>query len=110
MFCSAVLLRSPLPKPNAVEIPSPYPPNLHSLTYEWFLPVYNSKLGNKMNIDLKPKIIIEGQPVTLKRKFAEIRRREDRQRQRQQYQLRLERDAKVWKERKEAREEALKNA
>lgn len=33
--CSAVFLRSPFQQPNAVEIPSPFPPRWHQLVYEW---------------------------------------------------------------------------
>jgi hypothetical protein len=35
--CSTVFLRSPLPRKDRVEIPSPYPPERHSLVYEFYV-------------------------------------------------------------------------
>ncbi|KAI9356552.1 hypothetical protein DFJ73DRAFT_657580 [Zopfochytrium polystomum] len=33
---SFVFLRPPLPQPDRVEIPSPHPPEMHALAYEWY--------------------------------------------------------------------------
>ncbi|KAI8063557.1 hypothetical protein BC940DRAFT_327293 [Gongronella butleri] len=34
--CEAILLRSPVSRPGRSEIPSPYPPEIHSLAYEYY--------------------------------------------------------------------------
>lgn len=34
--CSAVFLRSPISRPGRTEIPSPFPPELHALAYEYY--------------------------------------------------------------------------
>ncbi|KAI9302084.1 hypothetical protein BJ944DRAFT_167923 [Cunninghamella echinulata] len=34
--CQTVFLRSPISRPGRSEIPSPYPPELHSLAYEYY--------------------------------------------------------------------------
>ncbi|KAI9001899.1 hypothetical protein BC832DRAFT_593752 [Gaertneriomyces semiglobifer] len=85
--CSAVFLRSPLPQPNEVEIPSPFPPESHQLVYEWYTNIYKRNPTIKTNADLLPGIVIEGCNVTLKPKFASIRRREDLERRREMRKL-----------------------
>ncbi|KAI8811034.1 hypothetical protein BJ742DRAFT_706938, partial [Cladochytrium replicatum] len=35
-ICSVTFLRSPLPQPTRVEIPSPFPPAMHQLAFEWY--------------------------------------------------------------------------
>ncbi|KAJ3296402.1 mitochondrial 37S ribosomal protein nam9 [Borealophlyctis nickersoniae] len=90
--CSTVFLRSPLPQPDRVEIPSPFPPEWHQLVYGWYARILRQKrLYNKPNEDLMPPIVIEGQTIRLKKKFAEIRRREDKERKAKMHELKEER-------------------
>lgn len=35
-ICSTVFLRAPMSKPGRTEIPSPFPPEMHSLVYEFY--------------------------------------------------------------------------
>ncbi|KAJ1960954.1 hypothetical protein IWQ62_004037 [Dispira parvispora] len=35
--CSTVFLREPITRPNRTEIPSPFPPQVHSLAYEFYV-------------------------------------------------------------------------
>nr|CAG8434029.1 9077_t:CDS:2 [Entrophospora candida] len=41
--CSTIFLRDPILRPNRTEIPSPFPPELHSLAHEF----YTMRIGNK---------------------------------------------------------------
>ncbi|KND04176.1 mitochondrial 37S ribosomal protein NAM9 [Spizellomyces punctatus DAOM BR117] len=77
--CSTVFLRTPLPQPDQVEVPSPFPPDWHQLVYEWYSSIYKKKLSVKTNPNLQPPVVIEGQTIKLKPKFAEIRRRDDKE-------------------------------
>ncbi|KAI9209449.1 uncharacterized protein BJ171DRAFT_487014 [Polychytrium aggregatum] len=70
--CSTVFLRSPLPQPNAVEIPSPHPPQLHQLAFEWYARRYRAKT----RVAVKAPLVINGKTVRLKPKFDRIIRRE----------------------------------
>ncbi len=63
-LCSTIFLRSPLPILDGVEIPSPQPPEMHQLFYEWYAtkqrikkrnPNYSSTHLNGIKINLKPK-------------------------------------------------------
>lgn len=66
--CSAVFLRSPLPQPSRVEIPSPFHPKVHQLAFEHYT------LIDKRRVRPKPKIplVINGQTIRLKPKFFKI--------------------------------------
>ncbi|KAI8847011.1 hypothetical protein BC829DRAFT_397317 [Chytridium lagenaria] len=55
--CSVILVRSPLPQPDTVEIPSPHPPDLHALAYE---------------CNLNQPLVVASQSVRLKPKFDSI--------------------------------------
>jgi len=68
---SAVFLRSPLPQPNHTEIPSPHPPAIHALAYDWY--VRRSK-ANRTKRHIKP-LIINGRTVKLKSKFDRMVRK-----------------------------------
>jgi hypothetical protein len=68
---SVVFLRSPLPQPNKVEIPSPFPPNWHQWTYDW----YTMQKQKKKRIRVKPPIVINDRLVKLKPKFDRVFRR-----------------------------------
>ncbi|ORX83010.1 alpha-L RNA-binding motif-containing protein [Basidiobolus meristosporus CBS 931.73] len=35
--CSTIFLRSPISKPGKVEVPSPFPPEVHALAYEFYV-------------------------------------------------------------------------
>ncbi|KAI9290617.1 alpha-L RNA-binding motif-containing protein [Neoconidiobolus thromboides FSU 785] len=37
LTCSTVFLRTPISRPGKTEIPSPYPPNVHALAYEFYV-------------------------------------------------------------------------
>lgn len=65
---SAVFLRSPLPQPNSVEIPSPLPPRWHQLAYEWYATIKR----NKTKEPLKDPLVINGITVRLKPKFDKM--------------------------------------
>jgi hypothetical protein len=69
--CSAVLLRSPLPQPSEMEIPSPYPPSWHQLVFEWYATIKRRKLKQGS----KPPLVVNGQIVRLKAKFDRMLRR-----------------------------------
>ncbi|KAJ2988542.1 mitochondrial 37S ribosomal protein nam9, partial [Globomyces sp. JEL0801] len=75
--CSTVFLRSPLPQPKRMEIPSPYGPTYHLLAYEW----YSSIKKSQTKTPLLPQIVISGQAVKLKPKFDQMVRRERKNRQ-----------------------------
>ncbi|KAJ3181137.1 mitochondrial 37S ribosomal protein nam9 [Gaertneriomyces sp. JEL0708] len=92
--CSAVFLRSPLPQPDEVEVPSPFPPESHQLVYEWYTNIYKRNPTIKTNADLMPGIVVEGCNVTLKPKFAQIRRREDLERRREVRRIKDEKSRK----------------
>ncbi|KAI9105272.1 hypothetical protein DFS34DRAFT_681522 [Phlyctochytrium arcticum] len=76
-ICSAVFLRTPLPQPGEVEVPSPFPPDWHQLVFEWYDSIYKKKVSIKRNINLQPAVVVEGQTLKLKPKFARIRRADD---------------------------------
>lgn len=66
--CSTIFLRSPLPQPNRTEIPSPHPPILHQLVFEWYSAIKRRKVNKP---DYSP-VYIAGIPVNLKPKFKSI--------------------------------------
>lgn len=68
---SVVFLRSPLPQPGRVEIPSPFPPNWHQWTYDW----YTMQKQTKKRVRVKPPIVINDRLVKLKPKFDRVFRR-----------------------------------
>ena len=70
--CSTVFLRSPVPSPNNVEIPSPLPPVWHQLGYEW----YSRIKRNETKAPIKPQLILAGKALKLKPKFDDIVRRD----------------------------------
>ncbi|KAI8818098.1 uncharacterized protein EV422DRAFT_538732 [Fimicolochytrium jonesii] len=78
--CSTVFLRTPLPQPNEVEIPSPFPPAWHQLVYEWYSSIYKKKESIRTKETLKKPVVVEGQTVRLKKKFAQLRRKDDQER------------------------------
>ena len=63
--CSTVFLRSPLPQPNEVEVPSPFPPSVHQLCFEWY---YNIHRRKEKQVIWKP-VVVNGMTVKLKPKF-----------------------------------------
>ncbi|TPX64495.1 hypothetical protein CcCBS67573_g08403 [Chytriomyces confervae] len=67
--CSTILLRTPLPQPGAVEIPSPHAPDMHALVYEWYSSIKRSK--TKRPPAAEP-LVVNGQSVRLKTKFDSI--------------------------------------
>jgi ribosomal protein S4 len=71
--CSTVFLRSPLPQPERMEIPSPYPPSWHQLAFDWYNTLKKSK---KIRI-FKP-LVLNGQHVRLKPKFDRMVRRKQK--------------------------------
>ncbi|KAI8908843.1 hypothetical protein DFJ77DRAFT_442570 [Powellomyces hirtus] len=76
--CSTVFLRTPLPQPDMVEVPSPFPPDWHQLAYEWYSSIVKKKESIRTKHALKPPVVIEGQTLKLKQKFAEIRLRDQK--------------------------------
>ncbi|KAJ3316718.1 mitochondrial 37S ribosomal protein nam9 [Blyttiomyces sp. JEL0837] len=70
---SVVYLRSPLPQPDRVEIPSPMPPDVHALAYEWYSSIKRNK--TKRPPPNRP-LVINGRSVLLKPKFDSIVRRQ----------------------------------
>lgn len=77
--CSAVFLREPLPIADNVEIPSPFPPMLHRLLYEFYKPRYHSTRGRYNKYQFWPRLVISGQNVRLKRRFVILRRNQEKQ-------------------------------
>jgi hypothetical protein len=73
--CSTVFLRSPLPQPGYVEIPSPFPPSWHQLVHDWYADIAKKRKKIRSKIPLR----INGQLVRLKPKFDRILRREMKQ-------------------------------
>ncbi|KAI8619452.1 hypothetical protein BC830DRAFT_1104373 [Chytriomyces sp. MP71] len=67
--CSTIFLRTPLPQPNSVEIPSPHAPDMHSLAYEWYSRIKGSKTKRPPPAD---PLVVNGQSVRLKAKFDSI--------------------------------------
>ncbi|RKO84096.1 hypothetical protein BDK51DRAFT_49441 [Blyttiomyces helicus] len=74
--CSTVFLRSPLPQPDQVEIPSPLPPDWHQLVYVWYRQKAKNHMKARKDPNLAPPLIIEGQYVRLKNEIAKGRRKE----------------------------------
>ncbi|KAJ3016523.1 hypothetical protein HKX48_003998 [Thoreauomyces humboldtii] len=97
--CSVIFLRSPLPQPDHVEVPSPFPPEWHQLAYEWYSSIFKKKESIRTDPNLQPPVVVEGQTVKLKRKFAEIRRRDVKERGELRFKHREERKAREEKER-----------
>ena len=102
---SAVFLRSPLPQPDRVEIPSPYPPSIHQLGFAWWSGIIQKK--RKLRIPLStprnPYLNIEGQAVRLKKKFYSIRVMDNKNRDAAMHKAFLEKQREK-KERAEAAE------
>lgn len=73
--CSTVFLRSPLPQPDNVEIPSPFPPSWHQLVYDWYADIAKKRT----KIRSKTPLQINGQVVKLKPKYDRKVRREMKQ-------------------------------
>ncbi|KAI9334155.1 hypothetical protein BDR26DRAFT_840021 [Obelidium mucronatum] len=95
--CSTVFLRTPLPQPTSVEIPSPHPPDMHALAYEWYSSIKRAKTKRPPSSD---PLVVNGRAVRLKSKFESIVRAR----------LKQERDDRwsVWSKRDEdARVKAL---
>ncbi|KAJ3097697.1 mitochondrial 37S ribosomal protein nam9 [Physocladia obscura] len=67
--CATVFLRSPLPQPDCVEIPSPHAPDLHALAYEWYSSIKRAK--TKRPSPSHP-LVVNGRSVRLKAKFDSI--------------------------------------
>lgn len=66
--CSTVLLRSPLPQPERLEIPSPHPPLLHQLVFEWYASIKRRKT-KVVNFE---SVRLNGISIRLKPKFSSI--------------------------------------
>ncbi|KAI9031272.1 hypothetical protein DFJ74DRAFT_602098 [Hyaloraphidium curvatum] len=75
-ICSAVFLRAPTLHPGRCEVPTPWPPEHHALTFEWYSRIYNRKTKRAP----PEPLMIHGQPVRLKEKFVKIVEREARDR------------------------------
>lgn len=75
-ICSAVFLRAPTLHPGRCEVPTPYPPEHHALTFEWYSRIYNRKTKRAP----PEPMVIHGQPVKLKDKFRRILEHEAKQR------------------------------
>ncbi|KAJ3354483.1 mitochondrial 37S ribosomal protein nam9 [Entophlyctis luteolus] len=69
--CATIFLRSPLPHASSVEIPSPHPPDLHSLAYEWYSSI---KRGKTKRPPPAEPLVVNGRSVRLKSKFDSIMR------------------------------------
>lgn len=77
-ICSIVFLRAPTLHPGRCELPSPWPPEHHALTFEWYSRIYNRKTKRAPPEPLK----IHGQEVRVKDKFRRILEREMKDRSR----------------------------
>lgn len=73
--CSTVFLRSPLPQPGYVEIPSPFPPSWHQLVHDWYADIAKKRKKIRAKIPLR----INGQLVKLKPKYDRMVRRQMKQ-------------------------------
>ncbi|KAJ3007401.1 UNVERIFIED_CONTAM: mitochondrial 37S ribosomal protein nam9 [Siphonaria sp. JEL0065] len=69
--CSTVFLRTPLPQPTSVEIPSPHPPDMHALAYEWYSSIKRTKTKRPPSAE---PLVVNGRSVRLKSKFESIMR------------------------------------
>ncbi|CAG8764768.1 6101_t:CDS:2, partial [Dentiscutata heterogama] len=45
--CSVVFLRDPISRPGRSEIPSPFPPEYHSLAHEYYTQIIKKKKGRR---------------------------------------------------------------
>jgi hypothetical protein len=70
--CSLIFLRSPLPQPSRMEIPSPFPPSWHQLVYDWFATIKK----RKVKFRTKEPLVLNDRLVKLKPKFDKIIRSE----------------------------------
>ncbi|KAJ3417509.1 mitochondrial 37S ribosomal protein nam9 [Chytridiales sp. JEL 0842] len=70
---SFIFLRPPLPQPSVVEIPSPHPPELHSLAYEWYSSIKKSKTRRPPSAY---PVLVDGVSVKLKPKFELMLKRQ----------------------------------
>ncbi|KAJ3039451.1 mitochondrial 37S ribosomal protein nam9 [Rhizophlyctis rosea] len=88
--CSAIFLRSPLPQPDRVEIPSPFPPAIHQLAFEWYHRTVRGreKDGARPRTAPNPLLDVQGRPVQLRRKYYHERRKEDNERRTAIFKLR----------------------
>jgi hypothetical protein len=73
--CSTVFLRSPLPQPGYVEIPSPFPPSWHQLLHDWYADIAKKRKKIRSKIPIR----INGQLVKLKPKYDRMVRRQMKQ-------------------------------
>ncbi|KAJ3091776.1 mitochondrial 37S ribosomal protein nam9 [Quaeritorhiza haematococci] len=84
--CSAIFLRSPLPQPDRMEIPSPHPPSLHQLVFEWYATIQRrrkqgmlARMKNRTKVRPKTKpLVVDGRTVLLKPKFDRMVRHDQR--------------------------------
>ena len=67
-ICSAVFLRAPTLHPGRCELPTPHPPEMHALAFEWYSRIYNRKTKRAP----PEPTVVHGQPVKLKEKFRKI--------------------------------------
>lgn len=67
-ICSVVFLRAPTLHPGRCEVPTPWPPEHHALTFEWYSRIYNRKTKRAP----PEPTVVHGQPVKLKDKFRKI--------------------------------------
>ncbi|KAJ3194657.1 hypothetical protein HK101_002246 [Irineochytrium annulatum] len=89
--CSAVLIRSPLPQPDHVEVPSPFPPDVHALAFEWYT---KKKRAKTKRPNLNEPVVVNGQAVRLKPKFELMMRRRLKAEKDRVKQARFSREAK----------------
>ncbi|KAJ3223662.1 mitochondrial 37S ribosomal protein nam9 [Clydaea vesicula] len=68
--CSTVFLRSPLPQPSRVEIPSPLDPTTHQLGFEWYATIKRRKTRKT----IWSPMVINGKTCRLKPKFDQMLR------------------------------------
>lgn len=64
--CSVIFLRSPMPRANRTEIPSPDPASFHKLVYEWYAAIYK-KQRQLLRSKVEPPTILNGRIVRIKR-------------------------------------------
>ncbi|KAJ3054890.1 mitochondrial 37S ribosomal protein nam9 [Rhizophlyctis rosea] len=102
---SAVFLRSPLPQPDKVEIPSPYPPSIHQLGFAWYSRIIQKKkqMKSPLRAPRNPYLNIGGQAVRLKKKFYSLRLMDNKNREKALYSAFVEKQQEK-KERAEAAE------
>ncbi|KAJ1553073.1 mitochondrial 37S ribosomal protein nam9, partial [Nowakowskiella sp. JEL0078] len=55
--CTVAFLRSPLPQPNKIEIPTPFPPRIYQLAFEWYATIQRRKTVSRIHDRQKRTIL-----------------------------------------------------